>query len=360
MQYEKRLKRFQTWLEAQGDQYDAILISDRSNIRYLSGFTGTFAYLVISRDKAFILTDSRYTMQARQQSVHFSLVKLERYTPPMSIARLCEQQGWAVLAFERNDLSFDFYDRLKSCFGRVNLIPVENAVEQFRAVKEAEEIEIIRTAEHIGDAAFQHVLEILRPGMSEREVAFELEMAMRRQGASGLSFDTIVASGMRSAMPHGVASDKKIEKGDLVVFDFGCVYEGYCSDMTRTIGVGSLSEAQKDLYHLVLKAQTAALKAVHADIVGEKMQDLVQAIFDKAGFGSYFGHGLGHSVGLDIHEEPRFSRNVKEKIPAGTVISVEPGLYVPGIGGVRIEDLIVLKPLGYENLAQSPKELLIV
>lgn len=360
MQYEKRLKRFQTWLEAQGDQYDAILISDRSNIRYLSGFTGTFAYLVISRDKAFILTDSRYTMQARQQSVHFSLVKLERYTPPMSIARLCEQQGWAVLAFERNDLSFDFYDRLKSCFGRVNLIPVENAVEQFRAVKDAEEIEIIRTAEHIGDAAFQHVLEILRPGMSEREVAFELEMAMRRQGASGLSFDTIVASGMRSAMPHGVASDKKIEKGDLVVFDFGCVYEGYCSDMTRTIGVGSLSEAQKDLYHLVLKAQTAALKAVHADIVGEKMQDLVQAIFDKAGFGSYFGHGLGHSVGLDIHEEPRFSRNVKEKIPAGTVISIEPGLYVPGIGGVRIEDLIVLKPLGYENLAQSPKELLIV
>lgn len=360
MQYEKRLKRFQTWLEAQGDQYDAILISDRSNIRYLSGFTGTFAYLVISRDKAFILTDSRYTMQARQQSVHFSLVKLERYTPPMSIARLCEQQGWAVLAFERNDLSFDFYDRLKSCFGRVNLIPVENAVEQFRAVKDAEEIEIIRTAEHIGDAAFQHVLEILRPGMTEREVAFELEMAMRRQGASGLSFDTIVASGMRSAMPHGVASDKKIEKGDLVVFDFGCVYEGYCSDMTRTIGVGSLSEAQKDLYHLVLKAQTAALKAVHADIVGEKMQDLVQAIFDKAGFGSYFGHGLGHSVGLDIHEEPRFSRNVKEKIPAGTVISVEPGLYVPGIGGVRIEDLIVLKPLGYENLAQSPKELLIV
>lgn len=360
MQYEKRLKRFQTWLEAQGDQYDAILISDRSNIRYLSGFTGTFAYLVISRDKAFILTDSRYTMQARQQSVHFSLVKLERYTPPMSIARLCEQQGWAVLAFERNDLSFDFYDRLKSCFGRVNLIPVENAAEQFRAVKDAEEIEIIRTAEHIGDAAFQHVLEILRPGMTEREVAFELEMAMRRQGASGLSFDTIVASGMRSAMPHGVASDKKIEKGDLVVFDFGCVYEGYCSDMTRTIGVGSLSEAQKDLYHLVLKAQTAALKAVHADIVGEKMQDLVQAIFDKAGFGSYFGHGLGHSVGLDIHEEPRFSRNVKEKIPAGTVISVEPGLYVPGIGGVRIEDLIVLKPLGYENLAQSPKELLIV
>ena len=360
MQYENRLKRFQAWLATQEGLYDAILISDRSNIRYLSGFTGTFAYLVISKDKAFILTDSRYTMQARQQSVHFSLVKLERYTPPMSIAKLCEQQNWAVLAFERNDLSFDFYDRLKSCFGRANLMPIEKAVEQFRAVKDEDEIEKIRIAEHIGDAAFAHVLEIIKPGMTEKEVAFEMELAMRRQGASSLSFDTIVASGVRSAMPHGVASDKKIENGDLVVFDFGCVYDGYCSDMTRTIGIGQLSEAQKDLYALVLKAQTAALKMARADVVGEKMQDLVQGIFDKAGFGSYFGHGLGHSVGLDIHEEPRFSRNVKEQIPAGTVISVEPGLYVPGIGGVRIEDLIVLTPQGYDNLAQSPKELIIV
>lgn len=360
MQYENRLKRFQAWLATQEGLYDAILISDRSNIRYLSGFTGTFAYLVISKDKAFIMTDSRYTMQARQQSVHFSLVKLERYTPPMSIAKLCEQQNWAVLAFERNDLSFDFYDRLKSCFGRANLMPIEKAVEQFRAVKDEDEIEKIRIAEHIGDAAFAHVLEIIKPGMTEKEVAFEMELAMRRQGASGLSFDTIVASGVRSAMPHGVASDKKIENGDLVVFDFGCVYDGYCSDMTRTIGIGQLSEAQKDLYALVLKAQTAALKMARADVVGEKMQDLVQGIFDKAGFGSYFGHGLGHSVGLAIHEEPRFSRNVKEQIPAGTVISVEPGLYVPGIGGVRIEDLIVLTPQGYDNLAQSPKELIIV
>lgn len=360
MQYEKRLKRFQAWLAEQGDAFDAILISNRSNIRYLSGFTGTFAYLVISRDKAFILTDSRYIMQARQQSVHFSLVKLERYTPPMSIAKVCEGEGWSVLAFERDDLSFAFYDRLKACFGRANLIPVEKAVEQFRAVKDEEEIALLRQAEHIGDAAFAHVLEILRPGMTEKEVAFELEFAMRRQGASGLSFDTIVASGVRSAMPHGVASNKKIENGDLVVFDFGCVYEGYCSDMTRTIGVGSLSDAQKDLYALVLQTQEKALTAARAGVVGEKMQDLAQRSFDKAGFGSYFGHGLGHSVGLDIHEEPRFSRNVKDKLPAGTVISVEPGLYVPGIGGVRIEDLIVLEEDGCDNLTTSPKDLIIV
>lgn len=360
MQYEKRLKRFQAWLAEQGDQYDAVLISDRSNIRYLSGFTGTFAYLVISRDKAFILTDSRYTMQARQQCPHFTLEKLARYTPPMSIARLCERENWAVLAFERHDLSFDFYDRLKSCFGRANLIPLEQAVERFRAVKDEEEIALIGKAEHIGDAAFRQVLELVRPGVTERELAFELELAMRRAGASGLSFETIVASGVRSAMPHGVASNKKIERGDLVVFDFGCVYEGYCSDMTRTIGVGTLSDAQKDLYALVLKAQQSALAAARAGVIGEKMQDLVQAVFDKAGFGSYFGHGLGHSVGLEIHEEPRFSRNVKDSLPAGTVISVEPGLYVPGIGGVRIEDLVVLREGGCENLTTSPKELLIV
>lgn len=360
MRYEERLKRFQAWLEKQGDAYDAVLISDSSNIRYLSGFTGTFAYLVISKDKAFILTDSRYTIQARQQSYHFTLVKLERFTPPMSIAKVCENNNWSVLGFEAKDLTFGFYDKLKSCFGRANLIPLEGAVEQFRAVKDEDEIALLRQAEAIGDKAFEHVLSIIRPGMSEKEVAFELEFAMRREGATGLSFDTIVASGVRSAMPHGVATDKKIEAGDLVVMDYGCIYQGYCSDMTRTIGIGQLTDAQKDLYQLVARAQESALKIAKADVVGEKMQDHVQAIFDKAGFGSYFGHGLGHSVGLDIHEEPRFSRNVKDKIPAGTVISVEPGLYVPGIGGVRIEDLVVLTPHGHENLTHSPKELLIV
>lgn len=360
MRYEERLKRFQAWLGSQGDAYDAVLISNASNIRYLSGFTGTFAYLVISPSKAFILTDSRYTIQARQQSHHFNLVKLERFTPPMSIAKLCETEGWAVLGFEAKDLTFDFYDRLKSCFGRANLIPLEGSVEKLRAVKDEDEIALLRQAEAIGDKAFEHVLNIIRPGMSEKEVAFELEFAMRKEGASGLSFDTIVASGVRSAMPHGVATDKKIEAGDLVVMDYGCIYQGYCSDMTRTIGVGHLTDAQKDLYQLVKRAQESALKMVKAGVVGEKMQDHVQAIFDKAGFGSYFGHGLGHSVGLDIHEEPRFSRNVKEQIPAGTVISVEPGLYVPGIGGVRIEDLVVLTENGVDNLAHSPKELLIV
>lgn len=360
MNYQKRLQHLQTWLATKATECDALLITNKSNIRYLSGFTGTFAFLVISKERAFILTDSRYTLQAKQQSGHFELVTLARYTPPMSIANLCHQSGWETLGFERDDLSFSFYEKLVQCFGRANLFATDHAVEQLRAIKDADEIALLKEAEAIGDRAFTHILDFIVPGMTEKEVAFELEMFMRKQGASALSFDTIVASGHRSAMPHGVASDKVIEKGDLVVMDYGCIYEGYCSDMTRTIGIGSLSEAQKELYDLVYKAQTEALKKIKAGVIGEDMQSFVQQLFDEAGYGDYFGHGLGHSVGLDIHEEPRFSRNVKQGIPAGTVISVEPGLYVPDIGGVRIEDLIAVTEDGYDNLATSPKNLLII
>lgn len=360
MDYAQRLQHLQQWLAQAPVDCDALLITNRSNIRYLSGFTGTFAFLVISPSRAFILTDSRYWLQAQQQSPHFSLERLQRFTPPMSIANLCRNQHWEVLGFERGDLSFDMYDKLVSCFGRANLLPVDNAVEQFRAVKDEEEIALIEKAEHIGDAAFSDLLTWIRPGMTEKEVAWRMEQTMREAGASGFSFDTIVASGERSAMPHGVASDKVIEKGDLVVIDFGCIYKGYCSDMTRTIGIDHLSETQRELYALVAKAQASALAAAHAGVVGESMQALVQGIFDEAGKGSCFGHGLGHSVGLDIHEEPRFSANVKAVIPANTVISVEPGLYLPGMGGVRIEDLVVLREGGLDNLAASPKELIIV
>lgn len=360
MNYENRLRKLQEWLIAQGEAFDALLITNSSNIRYLSGFTGTFAFLVIGKNDAYILTDSRYVMQSRAQSSHFQLYQLERFTPAMTIANLCGEKNWAVLAFERQNLSFDMYDKLMRCFGRVNLVAVENAVEQFRAIKDEDELSLLEQAEHIGDIALAHVLSILTPGMTEKEVAFELEYKMRQEGASGLSFDTIVASGYRSAMPHGVASDKIIEKGDLVVCDFGCVYEGYCSDMTRTFGVGHLSDAQKDLYHLVLKAQQAALKQAKAGVVGQEMQKLVQDFFDNEGVGQYFGHGLGHSVGLDIHEEPRFSRNIDKIIPSGTVITVEPGLYIPEIGGVRIEDMITLTENGHKNFTHSPKELLIV
>lgn len=360
MDYATRLLKLQHWLAHTDLDCDALLITDRSNIRYLSGFTGTFAFLLISPNRAYILTDSRYWIQAESQAPHFALERLDRLTPPMSIADLCARQGWEVLGFERKSLSFDMYDKLASCFGRRNLLPVENAVEQFRAVKDPEEIALLTQAEAIGDGAFADMLTWIAPGMTENQVAWRMEQHMREAGASGLSFDTIVASGERSAMPHGVASNKVIQAGDLVVFDFGCVYKGYCSDMTRTIGIGHLNQDQKDLYALVLKAQLAALDAAKAGVVGQDMQALVQGIFDEAGLGAHFGHGLGHSVGLDIHEEPRFSRNVKETIPAGTVISVEPGLYVPGVGGVRIEDLVVLEPEGLTNLAHSPKELVIV
>ena len=275
----------------------------------------------------------------------------------MSIAKLCERENWAVLAFERRDLSFDFYDRLKSCFGRANLIPLEQAVERFRAVKDEEEIALIRTAEHIGDAAFRQVLELVRPGVTERELAFELELAMRRAGASGLSFETIVASGVRSAMPHGVASNKKIERGDLVVFDFGCVYEGYCSDMTRTVGIGKVDRPLRDIYQTVLEAYEMALDAVRPGAVCEEI-DKVARDFIEARYPGSFGHALGHGVGLDIHEQPRLGRGDETVLRPGHVVTVEPGIYISGLGGCRIEDMAILTSDGFIDPIDAPKQLI--
>ena len=353
----KHLKQIAARLDEYG--IDAMLVSSEPGERYAVGFKGE-GYVVVAKNECRYFTDSRYIEAAEKQVTGISVTMTDRAKNyRILIQKAIDDLGIEKLGFEDGYMTVAQYRQLADAF-TCELVPAQGLLGALRTAKDEEEIALIRTAEHIGDAAFRQVLELVRPGVTERELAFELELAMRRAGASGLSFETIVASGVRSAMPHGVASNKKIERGDLVVFDFGCVYEGYCSDMTRTIGVGTLSDAQKDLYALVLKAQQSALAAARAGVVGEKMQDLVQAVFDKAGFGSYFGHGLGHSVGLEIHEEPRFSRNVKDSLPAGTVISVEPGLYVPGIGGVRIEDLVVLREGGCENLTTSPKELLIV
>ena len=196
--------------------------------------------------------------------------------------------------------------------------------------------------------------------MTEKEIAMELEFQMRRSGASGVSFDTIVASGKRSSMPHGVASDKKVEVGDFITMDYGCVYQGYCSDMTRTIALGKVDEKQETVYNLVRKAQEDALQAIKAGVTGSEIHAMAQNVFQDAGYGPFFGHGLGHSVGLEIHEEPRFSPRAEEVIQENTVISVEPGLYLPNWGGVRIEDLVVVKKDGCINLTHSPKELIIL
>ena len=227
-----------------------------------------------------------------------------------------------------------------------------------RAVKEPWELERIRRAEAIGDAAFARVLPLLKPGLTELEVAAELEYQMKLLGAEGLSFDTIVASGLNSSMPHAVPGEKKLEAGDFVTMDFGCRYQGYCSDMTRTVVLGKAGQRQKEIYETVRKAQEAALLVIRAGIRGKEADRAAREVIGEAGYGAFFGHSLGHSLGLFIHEQPSLSPSSEKILLPGMVETVEPGIYVPGFGGVRIEDLVLVTETGCENLTSSPKEMI--
>lgn len=360
MDYLKRTKKVQDWLIEHVDEVDCILISAPESRRYFTGFTGTFGYCLISKQQIWFLTDFRYRSQAEEQVPYAKHILLNQFSPETSIRMICETENLEVIGFEGGRMVFSAYDRLVKNFGRANLIDIGNILDRFRVIKEEAEIDLLAKAEAIGDAAFEHICKFIKPGIRESEVALELEFKMRQLGASGTSFTSIVGSGYRSALPHGVASQKIIRSGELVVLDFGCIYEGYCSDMTRTVAIGDPGKEMRQLYQLVKDTQQHCLDAIHAGVVGKDIHQIAVDSFAEAGMSDYFGHGLGHSVGLEIHEEPRFSPAEKGTIEAGTCITVEPGLYLPGKGGVRIEDMIVVTEENYRNLTHSPKELIIL
>ena len=233
-----------------------------------------------------------------------------------------------------------------------------SALDGLRVIKNEEELAWMERAEQIGDEAFSYILGELRPGISELEVAAKLEYFMRSNGAEKVSFDAIVASGLNSAMPHAVPTGKLLEKGDFVTLDFGCKYQGYCSDMTRTVVIGKADSRQKEIYQIVLDAQLAALEGLRPGMTGAEGDRLAREAIEKAGYGEYFGHGLGHSVGLEIHEKPALSMKDQTVLCPGMIETVEPGIYIPGFGGVRIEDMVVLTETGIRNLTSSPKELI--
>lgn len=239
-----------------------------------------------------------------------------------------------------------------------DFVEMQNLINKPREIKDECEIKKIAEAEKIGDMAFEYVLGRIKEGVTEREIALDLEFFMKKQGATTLSFDTISASGIRSAMPHGIATDKKIENGDFLTLDFGCVFEGYCSDMTRTVVVGKANDKQKEIYNTVLKAQTTAIDAIKAGMKCSEVDGVARKIITDAGYGENFGHSLGHSVGIEIHENPSFSPKNNAVVQNGNVITVEPGIYIDGFGGVRIEDLIVVQNGKAVNLTSSPKELI--
>lgn len=352
-----RVKALQERLKK--ESIDAMLVSSDENRRYLSGFTGTFGHVLLSQSEGWFFTDSRYVLQAKEQVKDLKVVLLDHFDLPLAIKQIMDSRELDTLAVEASRVTLDFYQSLCNQFGRKAIIPALDWVEELRMIKSEDEIALIAQAEKIGDMAFSHILDFIKPGMTEQEVALELEFYMKKQGASALSFSTIVASGHRSQMPHGVASDKVIEMGDLITMDYGCVYQGYCSDMTRTVALGSITEEQKRTYNLVLEAQKAAIEGVHAGVLGKDIDNIAREVFKKNNVLQYFGHGLGHSLGLEVHEEPRFSAKDEHIIKENMVITVEPGLYYNG-HGVRIEDVIVVKEDGCINLTNSSKELIII
>lgn len=336
------------------DGGSAVFISGRANIFYYSGFTSEDAYLIISGDRRVIVTDSRYFVQAKEQSPDFELADV--------------QKGWKdifalfpndTVCFEENNITFGEYSKITSQTDK-RFKPMQKNIDYPRRFKSESEIELIAQAERIGDDAFSYVLERLHVGMTEREAALMLETRMRSLGAEGLSFDTISASGVRSCMPHGTATDKVIEKGDFLTLDFGCVYNGYCSDMTRTVVFGNPTDEQREIYDIVLAAQERAIENLHVGIKCSDADKIARDVISNAGYGDKFTHTLGHSVGIEIHETPVFSPKSTDILQNGNVLSVEPGIYIDGVQGVRIEDLIAVKNGEIINLSGSPKELIII
>ncbi|MGI5901954.1 MAG: M24 family metallopeptidase [Desulfitobacteriia bacterium] len=334
-----------------------LIVTSRPNIYYLSGFTGSNATLFITEKENFLLTDFRYLEQAEKEAPAFKILKADREVGK-KISEL--SSSLTRIGIEEEEVSWAQYKKWEKEFAGVRLVEASKLLGQLREIKDREEIEIIRQAVEITDRAFKQILNRIKLGVEEREISLELEFFLRREGASAASFEYIVASGFRGALPHGVASEKKIKNGELLTMDFGAKYQGYCSDLTRTVSIGKPTLKQKEVYNLVLEAQLAALEAIKPGLKGKEIDRVARDIISKAGYGEYFGHGLGHSVGLEIHESPFLNTREEKVLEPGMIVTVEPGIYIPGWGGVRIEDMVLVTNSGAEVLTQASKEFIII
>jgi Xaa-Pro aminopeptidase len=355
MNHEGRIERARAALN--GSKIDALLVTNLTNVRYLTGFSGSNGQVLITKSGATFFSDGRYAARAADL-VHGAEVAIydARLTDllPDSLARA----SIARLGVESTTVTLDEKDQLAKKIS-AELVPVKGVVEELRRVKEPEEITAMREAVRLADQAFDEVLSILKVGATEREVALELEIIVRRAGAEDVSFEPIVGSGPLSAHIHHSPSDRAIEAGDLVLMDFGALHEGYHSDLTRTVVMGSATDHQKEHYDLVLRSQSAGTEAVAAGATGVAVDAAARAVIESAGKGSEFGHGLGHGVGLDIHEAPRLHKISEDTLQAGEIVTVEPGVYVVGTGGIRIEDCVLVTQDGAEVLSKAPKHELI-
>jgi Xaa-Pro aminopeptidase len=341
-------------------EVDSILISQPSNRFYLSGFTGSAGYLLITQREAILATDSRYFEQVKQQSPDYVLFEIKGRNEEW-LPRLFERHSLRRLGFESTDITFAFCKEISTILGQklagIELVPLENTVEKLRGIKEPEELTFIQHSAEIGDLAFESVSTRIKPGMTELQVAWELEKHMREHGSQSMPFEVIVGAGPNAALPHHGPADYPITAGVPIVIDMGACFKGYSSDLTRTICLGKPDETFVKIYDIVRRAQEAAIEGIHAGMNGVQADALSRNIINSAGYGDMFGHGLGHGVGLSVHDlTPRLSYLAPlDEIVDGMVFSIEPGIYLPGWGGVRIEDLAVMEAGKVKLLSHARK-----
>lgn len=351
-----KVKKVQQLLPRYG--IEGMLIMSTYNRRYVTNFTGSAGAALILPDNAYFITDFRYVEQAKSQTSGYSIVQ-HNGSLIEEVAKIVNEAKISKLGFEQDHTAYSTWKKLDQSIESETL-PVSNMIEEIRMVKSEEEINTIREAAKIADAAFTHILDYIKPGVAELDVANELEFFMRKNGATSSSFDIIVASGKRSALPHGLASGKLIESGDFVTLDYGALYQGYVSDITRTVAVGDPSEQLKEIYDIVLAAQIQAVDRIKPGMTGREADAIARDYINEKGYGDKFGHSLGHGIGLEVHEGPGLAGRSETKLAPGMVVTIEPGIYLPEIGGVRIEDDILITQNGNEKLTYSPKELIIL
>lgn len=331
--------------------------SDRSNLYYLTGFSGSFGVLIVTQDRQIFLTDSRYITRAQEIVVDYEVLELKGQVT--TVATRLNRLKLKNIAINSLTTSTWLFHQLRDKLKKTKLVPVAGLVETLRTVKDDAEIKAVERAVRLTDKAFEFILGKVRPGVTERELAWEIEKYIRTHGGDGLAFESIVATGATTAMPHYEPQDREVQKGDFVLFDMGARVDHYCADLTRTVVVGRASAEQKKIYKIVLEAQERAIANLRAGLTSKQADAPARETIAKAGYKKNFGHGTGHGLGLDIHEAPRLSPLGKDRLQAGNVVTIEPGIYLPGWGGVRIEDVAVVEEKGCRVLTRAPKKSLI-
>ncbi len=361
---ESRIKAIRGALTEEG--VDALLMtnledSGQPNTRYVSGFSGSHSYTLITQKQLWLITDGRYFSQVAEEASHFTLVKLGAMPVAEVIAKSLAAAHVRTLLIDSERTSYELMQRMKKRFGGIKVIPHSGLLHQLRIVKDKSELKLLAKAADISCTAFNKLLPFIKPGITERQVAQRLEYLMQELGADKIAFETIVASGSNGAKPHAQVTDKKIKTGELVTIDFGASYRGYLADMTRTVAIGKVSPKLLEMYDVVQKAQQLGCASAKAGITGKALDTICRQYIEKRGYGTYFLHSTGHGLGMEVHELPYVSPANVKPLPEGSVVTCEPGVYIEGVGGVRIEDALVLTKSGNINLNQiAPKKLIVL